>query len=518
MSARGRPSRSIARAATISAWVESSPPETPITILRLPDRVQPLLEPGHLDVVGLVAVQRQPRGVVGDEREPVDLAAQPDVAGGRVELELDDAELPDALVVGAAVVVEGALAQPLLADPVEVDVGDAAPRPLGEPLGLRQQVAALVDQRLAVPRQVGGRLALPRGGVEVRRVAARARRRDQQPSVLGAGDGDRAAREVGEHGRPGQRGLRTRRDRHPHVLADLDVQRSPGTSSASKIRSGPNGTSSPAEPIQESPPVVARGEVPPLVELAVGRQVGLGRDAEHPAPVHDHRAVEHPGAVHERRPHDDDRQQVGGRCGQLLDGRLDLGQQGVLEQQVVDGVAAQGELGEDRHGHALVMAGAHLGQHRGEIGPRVGHRHRHRARGHAGEALGVRRGEVHARSLGAGSAIPRTRPARPCFHRSHALSSQAPGTRAHVHHRPPRRRRAPRGARGRRRAEPPLLMEPLPAGSPTEEAAAGGRRPPRRLLHHPPGREPRRPRLAGAGAARAGADHPGGGRSRSAPT
>ena len=31
MSLRGRPSRSIARAATISAWVESRPPETPMT-------------------------------------------------------------------------------------------------------------------------------------------------------------------------------------------------------------------------------------------------------------------------------------------------------------------------------------------------------------------------------------------------------------------------------------------------------------------------------------------------------
>jgi hypothetical protein len=36
MSLRGRPSRSIARAATISAWVESSPPETPITSLGIP--------------------------------------------------------------------------------------------------------------------------------------------------------------------------------------------------------------------------------------------------------------------------------------------------------------------------------------------------------------------------------------------------------------------------------------------------------------------------------------------------
>jgi hypothetical protein len=33
MSVRGSPSRSHALAATISAWVESSPPETPMTIV-----------------------------------------------------------------------------------------------------------------------------------------------------------------------------------------------------------------------------------------------------------------------------------------------------------------------------------------------------------------------------------------------------------------------------------------------------------------------------------------------------
>ena len=36
MSDRGRPSRSIARAATISAWVESSPPDTPMTTFAPP--------------------------------------------------------------------------------------------------------------------------------------------------------------------------------------------------------------------------------------------------------------------------------------------------------------------------------------------------------------------------------------------------------------------------------------------------------------------------------------------------
>ena len=36
MSLRGRPARSIACAATMSAWVESRPPETPMTSLSIP--------------------------------------------------------------------------------------------------------------------------------------------------------------------------------------------------------------------------------------------------------------------------------------------------------------------------------------------------------------------------------------------------------------------------------------------------------------------------------------------------
>ena len=76
-SLRGRPSRSIALAATIRAWVESSPPLTPITALGCPIASHPLDQAGDLDVVGLVAVLRQPLGVVGHEREPVDVRRSP---------------------------------------------------------------------------------------------------------------------------------------------------------------------------------------------------------------------------------------------------------------------------------------------------------------------------------------------------------------------------------------------------------------------------------------------------------
>ena len=54
-------------------------------------RPQPLLQPGDLDVVGLVAVLLQPGRVGRHEREPLDLPAQPDVAVRRVEAELDRA-------------------------------------------------------------------------------------------------------------------------------------------------------------------------------------------------------------------------------------------------------------------------------------------------------------------------------------------------------------------------------------------------------------------------------------------
>ena len=86
---------------------------------------------------------------------------------------------------GAPVVVEGALPLTLLAQQVEVDVGDRPARPLGEAVGLDEQLAVLVDERLAVPRQVGGRLPLARRGVEVRGEAAEGGAAAQLLAVVG---------------------------------------------------------------------------------------------------------------------------------------------------------------------------------------------------------------------------------------------------------------------------------------------------------------------------------------------
>ena len=364
------------------------------------DRGQPLLESGDLDVVGLVAVELEPRGVVGHEREAVDLAQQADVAVGRLQLPVHGAEARRTFVVGAAVVVEGPLAQTLLAQPVEVDVGDRAARPVGEALALLEQVAALVYQRLAVPAQVGGRLALACGRIDVRRRAARARTADQQPSVLRARHGDRASRQVGKDGGTRQRGLGTRRDRHPHVLADLDVEVEAGDVEAAEdeVRAEAHVLAGDRDPLQLA--VVAGGEPAALVELAVVGQVGLRRDPHDRPALDDDRTVVDPVALHQRGAHDEHGHQVGARGDDLRDRLLDRGEERVLEEQVVDGVARQPELGEDRHGHTVVVQGVRLLDHLRGVGRRVGQVHRHRAGGDAGEALGVGRVEVHALTLG----------------------------------------------------------------------------------------------------------------------
>ena len=76
----------------------------------------------------------------------------------------------------------------------------------GKALGLGQQGAALVDQGLTVPRQVVRRLARAGGRVRVGGKAPQRLRLAEDLAVLCAGDRDRAAREVQQHGRAGECG------------------------------------------------------------------------------------------------------------------------------------------------------------------------------------------------------------------------------------------------------------------------------------------------------------------------
>ena len=155
----------------------------------------------------------------------------------------------------------------------------------------------------------------------------------------------------------------------------------------------------------------AGGELAPLVELAVVRQVDLGHDAEDPTAVDDHGGVEQPRPVPKRCADDDHRQQVGtggDDGGQTLVHRVE---HGVLAEQVVQRVAGQGQLGE--HGDR----DAGLGQPPTDVddalrvAPRIGDVDVGGARGDPGEPVRVQRGERHAVILAeARSAV--TRPDR----------------------------------------------------------------------------------------------------------
>ena len=200
------------------------------------------------------------------------------------------------------------------------------------------------------------RLALARRGVQVRRQAARRRRPGQQLAVVGAADGDRAAGQVGQHRRAGQRGLGARRHRHPHVLADLDVQHEARQVGGGEqqvraerhVRCRRRGWSPRT--------VVAGGELAALVELAVGGQVRLRHHTEHRTAVDHHRGVVDPVAVAQRRADDQHRQQVGGRGHQVVQRPSTASSRRVLQQDVVDRVAGQRQLREHRQRDTVVVA------------------------------------------------------------------------------------------------------------------------------------------------------------------
>jgi hypothetical protein len=89
------------------------------------DGAQPLLEAADLDVVGLVAVEGEPRLVVGHEGEAVERATQAEVSAGGLKVEFDD---PEELTIfgadqfAASVVVERSLTNSFLPQPIQVDV------------------------------------------------------------------------------------------------------------------------------------------------------------------------------------------------------------------------------------------------------------------------------------------------------------------------------------------------------------------------------------------------------------
>ena len=471
--------------------------------LGVADGPQALDEGGHLDVVGLVAVLGESGRVVGHEGEAVHAAAQADVRARGGQVGGADPDAPEGRRIGegggrgrgagnrgaqgAGVVGEGPLAQALGAQALDVDVDDGGARPVGEALGGAEQLAVLVDEGLTVPGQVRGGLALPGGGVDVGGQPPSRGGAGQQLTVLGPPHRDGRAGEVDQDRRPGQRRERRRRDGHPHVLADLDVEGQAGNvldleqevrpegDPGDRLRItgavgalGPLsavGTAAHAGQLDALHPGgqgVAGGEVPFLVELPVGGQIGLGGDAAHPPALDDQGTVVEAVAQAQGRADDEGGQEVGAGGAQGLDGGEHVGQQDVGQQEVVDGVARQAQLGEGGQADAILGQGAGLLDDGGGVGGRVDGHHRQGDGGDAGEALVVGGEELDVgrcgiHGVGHGSILPSTAPSREAA----ALIS-----------RPGHSMRAGAGALPPHASTTPTQQHAAPAASPVEPGVA----------------------------------------------
>ncbi len=373
------------------------------------DGTQPLGQAVDLDVVRLVAVLGEPIRIRRDEREALHRTQQTEIFFGRRE---GEGNAPVARVGRGhpAVVLERALPGPLLAEKVEVDVGDGELRILLEAGALAELPAVLEDARLPVPGQVGGRLALPGGGVEVRREAPHRLRSAEDAAGVGAADGDRTAGQVGEHGGPGERQATGRRHRHEHVLADLDADGQARNVRRRKQQVGAERGLLPRDHDLQSGDAASRGELAPLVELAVVGQMDLRDDAEDRPPV------DHDGGVEQARPvpqwgtRDDHRQQVGAGPNDGVEPLVHGVKNDVLPEQILDGVTGQRQLGEQRDRDAgLRQASADVNDALG-ITERVGDEDVGGAGCDPGEPVCVQRVERHASSSRRGDALEQLDP------------------------------------------------------------------------------------------------------------
>ncbi len=275
-------------------------------------RSQPLHEPGDLDVVGLVAILREALAVRRHEREALDRAARS----------------PTSSMGGSSLNGDPAIARPSSPRGAggcrRTCPGGSAPGAGGRgrrrraPSGRRPESAR---SRRAARRSRRSRSARPRRGRwSTRPRPPRNRRRPRRSGPIAPGragarvsalpmvmlQADRLASTVAPASAASQLGG-TGTQKSSQISAWTTK---PGTSSAAKIRSGPNGASMRTDPDRPAVGSLARGEMPVLVELAVVRQMDFRRHPEQAAAVDGERAVIDAVAVAQRRADEQHGQQL----------------------------------------------------------------------------------------------------------------------------------------------------------------------------------------------------------------
>ena len=289
---------------------------------------------------------------------------------------------------------EGVLPHAVGQQPVEVDIGKGELRGVGEAPRLGDQAAVLVDERMPVPCQVGGRFALAGGAVQVRRDAARRLVADELVAVAFLADHHVGRRQVGDHRRPGERREGRGRRGHPEVLADFHVQDQIAHFGSLKDQIGAERGRLPRQPYLALPCSPAGRELAAFVELAVVRQVGLRHHADQAA-LADERGAVVEQALHRHRQADERGQRKSARLLQELgERRLGAVDECLLVEKIVAGVGREPELGENGDDRLLARGFAHQLYRRVEVVLRIADAHRRRGHRHAGKSVAVQVEEV----------------------------------------------------------------------------------------------------------------------------
>ncbi len=310
---------------------------------------------------------------------------------GSLERKLDAPPGIQASPVVAGVVGEAGHPQAVGGKTSEVDVGHEELRLRGEALRLGEEVAVLVDQRVAVPCEVGGRLPGARRRIDVGGNAPGRLGGAEQSPVVALGDEGIGGGEVDEDGGARERRVAARRCRDPDVLADLEMERQTLDLGDRKEEIGPERHALSEEGHLGDRGVAGRRELSLLVELSVVGQVALGHHPDGGPSVDDHRAVEESPGHHEGRAHHQGASQVDACPHHPMEPVDDGVEQRALMEQVVRAVRRKPELGEGDHEGVLLVGATSQVQGGVDVGLGIGHPHVGHAHGHADEALPVQR-------------------------------------------------------------------------------------------------------------------------------
>ena len=249
---------------------------------------------------------------------------------------------------------EGGVVLPLGTQPLHVDLLDAQLWLHGEAGGLRQQLPVFKDERIAAIDDILRRLAEAATAIDVAAHHAGALLGQQGEQIVVLAYQLVGGREVQDDVGTGQGQVVARRQRCPHVFANLDAEA--GTvAGAEHLRLSRHTHRTASQIDLLGLQVGGRGKPALLVELVVVGQVGLGHQSQQ-APMlhHGGTVVEQRADAHGQAHHHDD-VELAGEVEQHQQALLGLVEQQLLAEQVLTAVARERQLGEDDDLGALAL-------------------------------------------------------------------------------------------------------------------------------------------------------------------